>query len=178
MTDTSKPVSVLFVCLGNICRSPMAEAVFNHLALGPTPTLSSSVTFRTDSAGTLAMHAGDLSDPRTRATLSAHKIPYTGRARKITEADFEDFDLILGMDGMNIANINKVRRKVVERKGGDEGLARVMLFGDFSDRGKGEEVVDPYYGGDEGFERCYEQMGRFSRGLVKGVEKERAEGKL
>nr|POE56265.1 low molecular weight phosphotyrosine protein phosphatase [Quercus suber] len=164
-----KPISILFVCLGNICRSPMAEAVFRHQAVGH-PLIG-----RIDSCGTGAYHAGDDPDPRTMSTLRQHGImTYTHAARKVhAPRDFEEFDYVLGMDGSNVADL----RRTARRKGPEgEEKAKVMLFGEFGGRGK-EEIGDPYYGARDGFEIAFEQVQRFSKGLLKHLEEEEEEKK-
>lgn len=166
----SQPVSVLFVCLGNICRSPMAEGVFRSLA-SSNPLIS-----KIDSCGTGAYHAGDSPDPRTMAVLKANGIKdYKHRARKVrVPEDFEDFDYVLAMDGMNLSDL----RAMVKRKGlGEEAMERVKLFGEFGGKSKKEEVGDPYYGGNDGFEIAFEQLQRFGRGLLEVVEREAGQGK-
>ncbi len=140
----------------------MAEGVFRSLTTS-TPAIS-----RIDSAGTGAYHAGDPPDPRTMSTLEAHGLTdYTHVAQKITSADFREFDYILAMDRANLRDLQRVRQRVVGEKG-EEGVGKLMLFGDFGGR-KGEEVVDPYYGADDGFEVAFEQMGRFSKGFLEEV---------
>ncbi|KAF2672824.1 phosphotyrosine protein phosphatases I [Microthyrium microscopicum] len=179
-TDTGK-VNVLFVCLGNICRSPMAEAVFRHIAEKDPP--HPLIDF-VDSAGTAAYHTGSNPDPRTTATLDVNGIDdYEHAARQVSESDFEDFQYILGMDRENVSNLKFIRARLVHRRDGDEtGLAHVGLFGDYggkkNKRGQGEEVEDPYYGGDNGFKKCYEQMNRFSIAFLQMLEQEKAEGRL
>ena len=160
----------------------MAEAVFTSLA---QPHISRIA--RIDSAGTGAYHELSPPDPRTVATLKAHGITtYDHAARKVTAADFNDFDYILAMDRYNLRDLRDLRKRAVARgkvpsaaaaaagEGGEKG--KVMLFGDFgTGREKGEEVGDPYYGGDEGFEVVFGQVGRFSRGFlneVLGVDRE------
>ncbi|KAM0715083.1 hypothetical protein Q7P37_009548 [Cladosporium fusiforme] len=168
MPSDAQPVSILFVCLGNICRSPMAEGVFRSLA-SSHPLIS-----RIDSCGTGAYHAGDNPDPRTMAVLRANGIKdYKHKARKVrVPQDFEEFDYVLAMDGMNVADL----RGMVKRKGlGAEVGGKVRLFGEFGGRSGGEEVGDPYYGGDDGFEVAFEQVVRFSRGLLEVVEREAEE---
>nr|POF01299.1 low molecular weight phosphotyrosine protein phosphatase [Quercus suber] len=158
-------VSILFVCLGNICRSPMAEAVFQHLSAGH-PLIANI-----DSCGTGAYHAGDDPDPRTMSTLHQNGITsYTHAARKVlVPEDFEEFDYILGMDGSNVADLRRMARRAENGKG--EVKAKVMLFGEFGGKGK-EEVGDPYYGARDGFTIAFEQVQRFSRGLLKHLEEE------
>jgi len=184
-SNPPEPISILFVCLGNICRSTMAEAVFNHLTRTQNSAIPSSAAFTstksaipsklqfiTDSAGTGAYHEGADPDPRTMLALDNHDISgYTHSARKLRADDFQEFDYILGMDDDNVHDIKAVRRRVASKSKSEDGLAKVFLFGDFGGR-KGEEVVDPYYGADQGFELAFEQMGRFSRGLVEFLEKE------
>lgn len=104
------------------------------------------------------------------STLRKHKVnKYVHSARKVREKDFEEFDYIFGMDADNVADLRDVRKRVAKKTGkGDGQLAQVMLYGDMGGR-KGEEVVDPYYGGDEGFETAYDQMIRFGTGFLKHV---------
>ncbi|KAK2741714.1 hypothetical protein FQN55_008213 [Onygenales sp. PD_40] len=179
--STPESISVLFVCLGNICRSPMAEAVFRHHSASLPPT--SRLTFSTiDSAGTGAYHVHSPPDPRTMATLRAHNITnYSHSARKVRAADFTTFDYILAMDEENLEDLLEARARAVGRGGGaredGEGVAVVRLIGDFREDGSvvekvggGEVVGDPYYGGNKGFETVYKQLVRFSEGFLKFLE--------
>lgn len=172
MADSNpKTVSVLFVCLGNICRSTMAEGVFRSLThfntSSPHPLIS-----RIDSCGTGAYHAGDNPDPRTMSVLKSHGITdYKHKARKVrVPQDFEEFDYVLAMDGMNMQDL----KAMVKRKGCDQGKAKLALFGDFGGE-KGEEVQDPYYDGGKGFEVAFEQLERFGKGLLEVIEEEAGE---
>ncbi|EGE02595.1 Dual specificity phosphatase Stp1 [Trichophyton interdigitale] len=171
MTD----VSVLFVCLGNICRSPMAEAVFRHIASsrdGKTVTFS-----KLDSAGTCAAHLHDPPDPRTMSTLKKHGITdFTHAARRVKTSDFTEFDYLIAMDQENYDSLMYSRSRV---KG--EKLAEVRMFGDFDadrlaggGRGESEEVPDPYYGGRDGFDRVYDMVTRLSNGFIDYLEKKHA----
>ncbi|KAI4716532.1 phosphotyrosine protein phosphatases I [Aureobasidium sp. EXF-10727] len=170
--DGQKPVSVLFVCLGNICRSPMAEGVFrnitNHTRPNAHPMISSI-----DSCGTGAYHAGEPPDPRTVSVLKAHNITapfYTHQARKFRNADFKEFDYIFAMDRDNEENLLSARRRMIKKgEVTEEEAGKVMLFGVWGGKGK-EEVDDPYYGGARGFDIAYEQVERFSNGFVKMLE--------
>ena len=156
--------SVLFVCLGNICRSPMAEAVFRSL------TQSHPGTLKIDSAGTGAYHAGDAPDTRTMDTLRTNNIDdYDHAARKVQSADFTTFDYILAMDKDNLTDLRSLRNRLVKKNPASENqMAKLMLFGDFGGQ-KGEQVVDPYYGARNGFAIAYEQMVRFSEGFISQI---------
>lgn len=159
------PISVLFICLGNICRSPMAEAVFRSLTSVDHPHVATI-----DSAGTGAYHAGDCPDPRTMSTLEEnHILNYDHAARKVRNSDFTTFDYILAMDKENLHDLQRLRQRVLGKGGETQGTGKVVLFGDFGGGRQGEEVVDPYYGARNGFEVAYEQMVRFSKGFIEEV---------
>lgn len=161
MASDSK-ISVLFVCLGNICRSTMAEGVFRSLVKAPQYASKIDIV---NSCGTGAYHTGDDPDDRTMSTLKSHGITdYRHSARKVQSKDFSTFDYIFAMDRSNLRDLKDLQ----ERHG---GKARVMLFGEFrGGEGKVAEVVgDPYYGGIEGFETAYEQCLRFSKNFLKEV---------
>ncbi|KAH8879061.1 LMWPc-domain-containing protein [Thozetella sp. PMI_491] len=150
--------SVLFVCLGNICRSTMAEGVFRSLTKqAPYKDLVGNI----DSCGTGAYHAGDDPDERTMSTLEEHGITdYMHAARKINASDFEKFDYIFAMDRSNLSDIQRLKRNKPGSK------AKVMLFGEYSGTSKAEVVNDPYYGGRHGFETAFEQTSRFSKNFL------------
>ncbi|KAL8647805.1 MAG: hypothetical protein Q9210_005344 [Variospora velana] len=159
----SKPVSVLFVCLGNICRSPMAEGVFRRVTKADTRVGA------IDSAGTGAYHEGCAPDPRTMTVLADNgETEYDHSARKVRSSDFRHFDYILAMDGENLHDLTRSQRRIVKDGGADAAPAKVMLFGDFGGR-RGEEVIDPYYGARDGFTIAYEQMTRFTKGFIEEV---------
>lgn len=162
---TGQPLSVLFVCLGNICRSPMAEAVFRSVTKGHQDNIA-----KVDSAGTGAYHEGDSPDPRTMSTLEDNSIvDYDHAARKVQSSDFTTFNYILAMDKDNLLDLQSIRNRLIRKDPSRESeMAKVMLFGDFGGRTK-EEVVDPYYGARNGFEIAYEQMVRFSNGFMSQV---------
>ena len=141
----SKSKSVLFVCLGNICRSPIAEAICRE-QLKESGQLDS---WKVDSAGTGAYHVGSEPDPRTLKTLKRHDITdYKHYARQIKSKDFDDFDYILVMDDDNFDDVCGI----------GQGKAKVKLLGSFDQGASSNQVQDPYYGrGDEGFERVFNQ---------------------
>jgi protein-tyrosine phosphatase len=147
--------SVLFVCMGNICRSPMAEGVFRHLLRATN--LERRVV--ADSAGTHAYHIGEAPDLRAQRAAAARGYDISGlRARKIVAQDIEHFDLILAMDRQCLDSIRLICPP--------EYIERLGLFMDYA-RGFGEdEVPDPYYGSGEGFERVLDMVEDASSGLV------------
>ncbi|KAG9246199.1 phosphotyrosine protein phosphatase I superfamily [Calycina marina] len=155
-----EPISVLFVCLGNICRSTMAEGIFRSMISGPP---YQHLIRTVDSCGTGAYHAGSEPDSRTMATLKANSIAnYNHEARKVKPSDFSDFDYVFAMDRDNLHNLQLLQ----SRAGGN---AKVMLFGEYAGKEKAEEVDDPYYGGYSGFADAYEQCTRFSKNFLKDV---------
>lgn len=175
-STASKPVSVLFVCLGNICRSPMAEGVFRDLTSFGTDDQTPLIA-DVDSCGTGAYHAGDSPDPRTIKVLRANNITsYKHAARKVrVPEDFEEFDYVLAMDLDNLEDLKDmvargVKRKVISAEAAEDMKKRVMLYGTFGGKSKKEEVIDPYYGGGEGFEIAFEQMQRFGKGLLEHIQ--------
>ncbi len=144
---------VLFVCLGNICRSPTAEAVFRHKA-----NLAGLDVF-IDSAGTGGWHRGELPDSRARETGEARGYSFAGQtARPIEAEDFEDFDLILAMDQKNHEELLNRSPKHSQQK-----VRLFLSYGDTSIR----EVPDPYYGGPQGFEKVLDLIENASDGLIK-----------
>ncbi|SPO06681.1 probable protein-tyrosine-phosphatase [Cephalotrichum gorgonifer] len=160
-------ISVLFVCLGNICRSTMAEGVFQSVARKEPYT---EFFDKIDSCGTAAYHVGDTPDYRTMMTLENNGITdYVHRGRQLQKADFDKFDYIFAMDRSNLIGVERV----AQSKPGSK--AKVMLWGEYAGGKKGPEIVeDPYYGGDRGFTTVYDQCRRFTanflRDVVPGVE--------
>ena len=146
---------VLFVCLGNICRSPTAEAVFRELARREAPGMAVEV----DSAGTHAYHAG--SAPDERAVAAAHRRGFDMtalRARVVMPADFERFDLVLAMDEQNYRQLRHMAPEAQRE--------RVRLLLDFAPHLQRREVPDPYYGGATGFEEVLDLVEEAARGLL------------
>ncbi|KAI1488287.1 protein-tyrosine phosphatase [Biscogniauxia mediterranea] len=154
-------ISVLFVCLGNICRSTMAEGVFRSLTKEKSSPYYNLIG-KVDSCGTGGYHTGDEPDSRTLSTLADHGITnYTHTARRIRDSDFRDFDYIFAMDQGNLSDLERWHN----RKNA-AGKAKVMLFGEFSGTGRKEVVQDPYYVGRDAFEKAYEQCKRFSENFL------------
>ncbi|KAK0720933.1 phosphotyrosine protein phosphatase I superfamily [Lasiosphaeris hirsuta] len=157
----SDQISVLFVCLGNICRSTMAEGVFQSIAKKqPYKDLVAKV----DSCGTGGYHIGEEPDDRTMSTLEGRGITdYAHAARKFNASDLDKFDYVFAMDRANLSDLQRAE----QRKPGSK--AKVMLFGEYSGTGKAEVISDPYYGGRQGFEKAYEQATRFSKNFLREV---------
>jgi protein-tyrosine phosphatase len=137
--------SVLFVCLGNICRSPAAERVFRQLLREQ----NLEERFAVDSAGTLGYHAGRPADPRMRQSASRRQILLEGRARQVRLDDLERFDWVLAMDRENLAELQRLQ---------PNPQAQLRLFSDFLDPAWPIDVPDPYYGGDDGFEYVLDML--------------------
>lgn len=154
------PIRVLFVCMGNICRSPMAEAVFRHMA----QDAGIAERLRIDSAGTGGWHAGELPHPRTLAVLHKHGIGAAGqRARQLEADDFSQFDYILAMDEENLAGMARFH---------PEAYARARLLLAYAPHMPTREVPDPYYNGR--FDEVYELVTAGCHGLLRHIrERER-----
>jgi protein-tyrosine phosphatase len=149
-----KPVRILFVCLGNICRSPLAEGILRHLA--------HDYPVDVDSAGTGGWHIGDPPDRRSIAVARRHGIDITGqRARRIAAGDFEAFDLILAMDRSNLATLRALALPAAQRK--------LHLFLGYAE-GVERDVPDPYYEGPEGFEAVYRMLSEGCLSLIGTLE--------
>ncbi|GAB2285536.1 hypothetical protein Dimus_019984 [Dionaea muscipula] len=153
-TET-KPFSVLFVCLGNICRSPAAEGVFRDLV--KKRGLDSK--FDIDSAGTIDYHQGNLADPRMRAAAKKRGVDITSISRPIRPSDFIDFDLILAMDKNNRSDILDAFDRWKERdKLPADAYKKVKLMCSYCKKHEETEVPDPYYGGPQGFEKVLDLL--------------------
>jgi protein-tyrosine phosphatase len=148
------PKKLLFVCLGNICRSPAAEGVFLHLLR----EAGIESEFEVDSAGTGGWHAGESADRRMRAAAQKRGVHLPSVARQVRPADFERFDLILAMDSDNQSSLLASAPPAARHK--------VRLFRDWDDQGRGEDVPDPYYGGPEGFDLVLDIVTRSGRALL------------
>jgi protein-tyrosine phosphatase len=150
----TKKTRILFVCLGNIVRSPLGENMLLHLAT----QRGAAAQFETDSAGTAAYHIGESPDRRMREVASQRGLVYDGRARQFSARDFSRFDLIIAMDTSNRQNILRLAKSETDR-------AKVHLMREYDPEG-GESVPDPYYGGIEGFQNVYDIVERSCGGLL------------
>lgn len=158
MIDSQK-INVLFVCMGNICRSPTAEGVFRHYVE------EAGLSDRIDvgSAGTHAYHVGSPPDQRAQAAAERRGISLVDiRAQRISDDDFEEFDYIVAMDNDN--------RELLLEQAPDEHRSKVHLLLSFAS-GDETEVPDPYYGGPTGFERVLDLVEAASRGLLETLSK-------
>ncbi|RMF50729.1 MAG: low molecular weight phosphotyrosine protein phosphatase [Anaerolineae bacterium] len=160
-----KKQRILFVCLGNIVRSPLAENMFRHLA----QQAGVQEHYEVDSAGTGSWHVGEPPDPRMVRVAARHGLRYDGRARQFTRQDFERFDLIIAMDGDNRAHLLSKARTA-------EQADKVHLLREFDPHGGANAPVpDPYYGGQDGFEEVYRIVERSCQGLLSHLEAVREE---
>jgi protein-tyrosine phosphatase len=148
--------SVLFVCLGNICRSPSAEAVFTKKAA------DNGLNIKVDSAGTGGYHKGAAPDKRSQVVGMQRDYSFKGlKCRKVVEQDFEKFDYILGMDNENVTNLLEACPEEFQHK--------VALFLSFS-QSEEQEVPDPYYGGKRGFEYVLDLIEQGADGFVEHLK--------
>ena len=153
---------LLFVCHGNIIRSPLAEHLFLHL--GAQAGLDGR--YQADSAGTSSEELGNPPDVRMLRTAAAHGLDYSGRARRVTQADLDRFDLILAMDRHNRRDLLALARTPEQR-------AKIRLLREFDPQTHGEiDVPDPWYGGQAEFESVYTVIERSVRGLLDALQRE------
>lgn len=154
---------ILFVCLGNICRSPTAEAVFRATAARHLSDLELTI----DSAGTAGYHVGEPPDRRTREAAARRGYDLSQlRARVVEPADFERFDLILAMDRQNLTTLARRAPRVARE--------RIRLFLEYAPDAGVAEVPDPYYGGENGFEHVLDLIEAASLGLCEALRSGRA----
>lgn len=149
---------ILFVCMGNICRSPMAEGIM--LKLLNQAELANQV--EVDSAGTSAYHQGELPDSRMRMHASRRGYELTSRSRPVRTEDFYDFDIIIGMDESNIFNLKGMSPSPAEEK-------KLFRMRDFAVNKTFTHVPDPYYGGDAGFDNVIDILEDACHGLLEKI---------
>jgi protein-tyrosine phosphatase len=153
---------VLFVCTGNICRSPTAEGVFRHLV----DARGLAGRIEADSAGIGSWHVGDPPDPRSQQTAWARGIDISDqRARSVCESDFKEFGLILAMDTGHY--------QILERACPGGSTSKIRLFMDYAPEAGITDVPDPYYGAGDGFTRVFDMIETASKGLLAEIEAHR-----
>ncbi len=152
------PIKVLFVCMGNICRSPTAEGVFNKVVADN----GTANRFIVDSAGTHAYHIGEQSDARSRQTAISRGIDLSKiRSRQVSQSDFEHFDHILAMDSENF--------QILMTDSPDEYQHKIKLFLDYAPKREEKDVPDPYYGGQNGFSDVFDLVEDASKGFYETI---------
>jgi protein-tyrosine phosphatase len=152
--SSGKPIRILFVCLGNICRSPMAEAVFRHMVI--QAGLADRIA--ADSAGTGAWHVGEPPHDGTRRVLRERGIDYSHRARVVAPDDLTNFDYLVALDGENLADLRALAR------GGPAKIARLL---DYAPSARMRDVPDPYY--TSSFDAVYDLVEQGCRGLLERI---------
>lgn len=166
MTEVKEKVSILFVCMGNICRSPTAEGVFRKLVADAG--LADRIEI--DSAGTHAFHTAKPADRRAQEAAEKRGYSLAGiKARRVDDADFERFDLVIAMDNENM--------QILRERADSSRHQKLRLFLEFADLDI-REVPDPYYGGAAGFERVLDLVEAASRGLLADLQKTRNSGQI
>jgi len=150
---------LLFVCLGNICRSPAAEGVMRSLI--EAKGFADRVSIR--SAGTGGWHVGKLPDQRMRTAAQNRGYDLSSRARQVTENDLRDFDLVLVMDRQNLRDVKTYDRT-------SQFSSKIRLFCEFCTDHKESEVPDPYYGGEQGFELVLDLLEDGCRGVLAHID--------
>jgi len=146
-------MKILFVCLGNICRSPLAEAIFNE----KIKSKGLQNEFRSDSCGTANYEIGNWPDPRTIRSANKNNVPINHIARQLTRADLQKFDLILAMDKNNL--------KGVLNLASDEEQSKIKLMRSYDPQGEGD-VPDPYYGNEKDFDEVFAILNRSIEKLI------------
>lgn len=153
------PYKICFVCLGNICRSPTAEGVFQHLV----NERDLQAYFEIDSAGTSAYHVGESANSKSRQTAEKYGITLGSTARQFQAFDLKYYDLVLAMDRENLANIKKLNSA-------ENNTAQVGLLRDFDPEPGNGEVPDPYFGGLQGFENVFQIVKRSCEAILDELE--------
>jgi protein-tyrosine phosphatase len=161
MSEIDNKISVLFVCMGNICRSPTAEGVFRKMVIDA----GLADRIHSDSAGTHAYHSGEPPDRRAIAAAERRGISLEGiTARRVAEGDFEQFHYVIAMDKDNLQSLHETSD--------DEHHRKLSLLMEYSDSHPGSEVPDPYYGGAAGFERVLDLVEEAAGALLEKIRQE------
>ncbi|MFI3239182.1 MAG: low molecular weight protein-tyrosine-phosphatase [Bacteroidales bacterium] len=161
INSNKKPIKVLFVCLGNICRSPSAHGIMEHLLLSN----GWDDDILVDSAGTYSGHAGSLPDSRMRKAAIARGYTLTHRSRGVRSVDFEEFDIIIGMDNENIRNLKAMANNCEE-------MDKIIPMAKFiSNNPNYDYIPDPYYEGREGFELVLDLLENACGNLLECIKK-------
>lgn len=157
MTEKTR---ILFVCLGNIIRSPLAEHMFAYLA----EQAGAAHKYEVESAGTSAYHIGEQPDSRMRKVAAQNGLVYNGRARQFRAADYDRFDLIIPQDQDNLRNLQRLARDPADE-------AKLFTMRTFDAQGNANAgVPDPYYGGIDGFQVTFDIVQRSCQGLLQALE--------
>ncbi len=159
--NSDNKISILFVCMGNICRSPTAEAVFRHYV--EREKLAECI--HVDSAGTHDYHIGEAPDGRTQQAASHRGYDMSGlRGRQVEAGDFARFDYVLAMDEANLSILQRLRPR--------DTASHLGLFLEFAEKHDEREVPDPYYGGAQGFEHVLDLVEDAANGLLKHIRQQ------
>ncbi len=161
MPADRKPIRVLFVCMGNICRSPAAEIVFRH----QVHHAGLAEAIHIDSAGTIGYHAGKGPDPRMADTLRRRGYVIAGRSRQVTPEDLREFDLVLAADEENLADLCRLDRAGAHRE-------KIRLLVEYCIEKDASHVPDPYYGGQRGFEEVADLVEDACQGLLDTLKRQ------
>ena len=161
MITKENPFKLCFVCLGNICRSPTAEGIFQHLV----NQRGLQSYFYIDSAGTSAFHIGEPANSKSQWVANQHGVKLHSKARRFEPADLEEFDLILAMDSENYSNIIRLDKNGSNRD-------KIKMMRDFDPQPDSPDVPDPYYGGMDGFQNVFDVIMRSCEGLLDELELE------
>ena len=151
---------IMFVCMGNICRSPLAQAIFEAIVRRE----GAVSRYRADSSGTIAYHAGESADDRMREVADRHGVSIHHRAQHLEKHHLDEFDLVLCMDRDNLVDARRLAKT-------DAASSKIALLRDYDPEGGGD-VPDPYYGGPSGFENVYAIVSRSCEALFNALEQQ------